>query len=88
VALVRALRGSIHDEVSVLFNLPNTSSHTMALGSTQPLTEMGVKGGRCATTCVTPHHHLRANCKENVRALTSHFLWASVAGYSNSSPLG
>jgi hypothetical protein len=34
-------------------NLPNPSSHTMALGSTQPLTEMstknfpvGVKGGR------------------------------------------
>jgi hypothetical protein len=39
------------------FNLPNPSSHTMALGSTQPLTEMstrnipggvGVKGGRLA----------------------------------------
>jgi hypothetical protein len=34
------------------FNLPNPSSHTMALGSTQPLTEMstrnlpgGAKGG-------------------------------------------
>jgi hypothetical protein len=32
--------GSIPDEVIVFFNLPNPSSRTMALGSTQPLTEM------------------------------------------------
>jgi hypothetical protein len=48
-------------------NWPNPSSRTMALGSTQPLTEMstrnilgmflGVKGGR---------RHLRADCLENV----------------------
>jgi hypothetical protein len=44
--------GSSPDEVD-FFNLPNPSSRTMALGSTQPLTEMstrnlpgdGVKGG-------------------------------------------
>jgi hypothetical protein len=36
-----------------IFNLPNPFSRTMALGSTQPLTEMstrkfpGDKGGRC-----------------------------------------
>jgi hypothetical protein len=42
---------SIPDEVTRFFNLPNPSSRTMALGSTQPLTEMstrnlpgGVKG--------------------------------------------
>jgi hypothetical protein len=41
----------VPDEVD-FFNLPNCSSHTMALGSTQPLTEMstrnlpGVKSGR------------------------------------------
>jgi hypothetical protein len=33
--------GSIPDEVIGFFNWPNTSSRTMALGSTQPLTEMG-----------------------------------------------
>jgi hypothetical protein len=32
--------GSIPDEVIGFFNWPNISSHTMALGSTQPLTEM------------------------------------------------
>jgi hypothetical protein len=43
--------GSSPDEVD-FFNLPNPSSRTMALGSTQPLTEMvpgiflGVNGGR------------------------------------------
>jgi hypothetical protein len=30
----------VPDEVDFLFNLPNPSSHDMALGSTQPLTEM------------------------------------------------
>jgi hypothetical protein len=36
--------GSIHDEFTVFFfNLSNPSSHTMALGSTQPLTEMNAR---------------------------------------------
>jgi hypothetical protein len=42
------LQGSIPDEVD-LFNLPNPSSRTMALGSTQFLTEMRTRnlpGGR------------------------------------------
>jgi hypothetical protein len=34
--------GSGRDEVD-LFNLPNPSSRTMALGSTQPLTEMSIR---------------------------------------------
>jgi hypothetical protein len=45
--------GSIPDEVIGFFNCPNTSSRTMVLGSTQPLTEIstrnppeGVNGGR------------------------------------------
>jgi hypothetical protein len=33
-------RGSIPDEVTGIFNWPNPSSGNMALGSTQPLTEM------------------------------------------------
>jgi hypothetical protein len=31
------------NEVTELFNLPNPSSRTMALGSTQPLTEMSTR---------------------------------------------
>jgi hypothetical protein len=36
-------RGLIPDEVIGFFNLPNTSSRTMALGSTQPLTEISTR---------------------------------------------
>jgi hypothetical protein len=36
-------RGSIPDEVTGFFNRPNPSSRTMALGSTQPLTEMSTR---------------------------------------------
>jgi hypothetical protein len=36
----RKVEGSIPDEVIKFFNLANPSSHTMALGSTQPLTEI------------------------------------------------
>jgi hypothetical protein len=35
-------RDRIPDEVDI-FNLPNPSSHIMALGSTQPLTEMSTR---------------------------------------------
>jgi hypothetical protein len=36
-------RGSIPDEVTEFFDLLNPSSRTMALGSTQPLTEISTK---------------------------------------------
>jgi hypothetical protein len=39
-ATSRKVAGSITDEVIGFFNWPNPSSRTMALGSTQPLTEM------------------------------------------------
>jgi hypothetical protein len=35
--------GSIPDEVIRFFNWPNPSSRTMALGSTQPVTEMSTR---------------------------------------------
>jgi hypothetical protein len=35
--------GSIPDEVIEFFNLPNPSSRTMGLGSTQPLSEMSTR---------------------------------------------
>jgi hypothetical protein len=59
------------------FNLPNPSSRIMALGSTQPLTEMstknlpGVKGGiRVRLTNLPPSVSRRS--RENVGASTSH----------------
>jgi hypothetical protein len=36
----REVAGLIPNEIIGFFNLPNRSSRTMALGSTQPLTEM------------------------------------------------
>jgi hypothetical protein len=42
-ATSRKVAGSSPDEVDFFFNLPNPSSRTMALGSTQPLTEMSTR---------------------------------------------
>jgi hypothetical protein len=39
-ATSRKVAGSIADKVIGFFNWPNPSSRTMALGSTQPVTEM------------------------------------------------
>jgi hypothetical protein len=68
--------GSRPDELD-FFDLPNPSSHTRALGSTQPLTEMSIPGiflgskGRPARKS----DNLTATCVpivlENVRASTS-----------------
>jgi hypothetical protein len=42
-AAIRKVAGSSPDEVIGFFNWPNPSSRTMALGSTQPLTEMSTR---------------------------------------------
>jgi hypothetical protein len=42
-ATSRKIAGSIPDEITGFFNLPNPSSRTMALGSTHPLTEMNTR---------------------------------------------
>jgi hypothetical protein len=42
-ATSRNVAGSFPDEVIGFFNLPNSSRRTMALGSTQPLTEMSTR---------------------------------------------
>ena len=40
---LRCCAGSIPDGVNGIFNLHNPSDRTMALGSTQPLTEMSTR---------------------------------------------
>jgi hypothetical protein len=42
-ATSREIAGSIPDEIIGFFNWPNLSSRTMALGSTQPVTEMSTR---------------------------------------------
>jgi hypothetical protein len=72
----RKVAGSNPDEVIGFFIWPNPSSRTMALGSTQPLTEMSTRnllGGkgrpaRKADNLIA----ISADCLENVGASTSH----------------
>jgi hypothetical protein len=62
----------------IFFDLPSPCSHTMALGSTQPLTEMSIRnlpGGKGLLACTyswQPYRHLWADYLENVGASTSH----------------
>jgi hypothetical protein len=63
----RKVEGSIPDEVTGIFNLPNPPSSTMALGSTQPLSEMNTSNlpgskGRPASKA----DNLAASCKPTV----------------------
>jgi hypothetical protein len=69
-----AVAGSSPDELD-FFNLPNPSSRTVALGSTQTLTDYQESSwlmnvGRHLR--LTTYHHLWADCLENVGASTSH----------------
>jgi hypothetical protein len=56
----RKLAGSIPDGIIGIFHWHNPSGRTMALGSTQPLTEMNTrniswsKGGRCVGLTILP----------------------------------
>jgi len=43
----RKVAGSIHDDVTGIFHWHNPSGRTMALGSTQPLTEMSTRSISC-----------------------------------------
>jgi hypothetical protein len=71
------IAGLIPSEVVGFFNWRNPSSCTMALGLTQPLTEMSIRnlpvGYRVAGALgLQPYCHLWANCQKNVGASTSH----------------
>jgi hypothetical protein len=68
----RKVAGSILDEVIEFFNWPIPSSRTMALGSTQPLTEMSTRnllGGEGRPAHRADNRHLWADCLENVGSL-------------------
>ena len=69
--------GSILDVVIRIFHLHDPSSHTVALGSTQPLTEMIFptgKGGRCVGLTTLPL--LCADCLEIRDPQPPGTLWA------------
>jgi hypothetical protein len=86
----RKVMGSTPDEVIGLFSRTNPSSRTVALGLTQPLTEMttrnpvGVKGGRLAREA----NNLSAICEPIVKKMweprRDTNLWASTAWYRDS----
>jgi hypothetical protein len=66
----RKVVGSIPDVISY-FTSRNSSSRTVALGSTQPLTEVSARNLPGVKTAVRnerlkTHHHLWADCLENV----------------------
>jgi hypothetical protein len=70
----RKVAGLIPDEVTGIFNWPNLSSLKMAVGSTQPLTEMSIKilpGGE-VRPARKAHRRLWADLLDNVGASTSY----------------
>ena len=71
---IRKVAGSIPDGVIGIFHWQNPSDRTMALGPTQPLTEIfpGGKSGRCLRL-TTYHHSVPLSC--NRETLTS---WNSL----------
>jgi hypothetical protein len=65
--------GLIPDDVIGIFNLANPSSRTMALGSTQPLTEMSARNlPRCKGRLARKADNLTVICEPLVGASTSH----------------
>jgi hypothetical protein len=62
-ATSRKVAGSIPDEGIGLFNLPNPSSRTMALGSTQPLIEMSSRDLPGCKRWPARKADLTANCE-------------------------
>jgi hypothetical protein len=79
-ATSRMIADSIPGEVIGFFNWPNPYNRTMALGSTQSLTEMstrnlpGGKGRPVGALSWQLHRHLWFDCLGNVGASTSHNL--------------
>jgi len=51
-ATIRKVAGSIPDSVTGIFHLHNPSGRTMALGLTQPLTEMSTRNISCGVKAV------------------------------------
>jgi hypothetical protein len=88
-ATSQKVAGSIPDEVTALFSWPNTSSRTMVLISTQPLTEISTRNlPRVKGRPSRKADNLTAICEPIVwkayqpRSLTT--LWASTACHRDS----
>jgi hypothetical protein len=58
--------GSNPNQVIVVFNLPDPSSHTMTLGLIEPLTEMSTNNPRGGKARAVRKADLTAICKANV----------------------
>jgi hypothetical protein len=78
-AMLQARKSGVRDPMRSLniFGLPNPSSRIMALGFTQPLTEMSTRKSFCgySATCVQVWHnyrHLWADFVDNVGSLIYH----------------
>jgi hypothetical protein len=71
---IQKVVGSLPKEVFGCFNWPNPSSCIMALGYTQPLTEMSTRNFLEVKDSQLAHKadSLTANCPKDVGALTSH----------------
>jgi hypothetical protein len=71
-ATSRKVVRSIPDGVTGFFNVPNPSSRTMAMGSTQPLTEMSTRNLPGSKRRPARKADDLTDCLENVGASTSH----------------
>jgi hypothetical protein len=73
-------RDRIPDEVD-FFNLPNPSSCTMALGSTQPLTEMSTRN-------IPGGEGRPARIADNLTAICEPIVYKNVGASTSHSPMG
>jgi hypothetical protein len=76
----RRSRDRIPDEVD-FFNLPNTSSSTMALGLTQPLTEMSTRNSPGGEGQL-------ARKADNLTAICEPIVYKNVGASTSHSPMG
>jgi hypothetical protein len=85
----KALASNPNEDIGFFFNLPNPPNHTVAVGSTQPLTEMSARnlpeGSKARPERKSNNFTtVSADYPENVGTSTSRILWTSAACYRDS----